>query len=73
MIDFLLALTALVDKFLWAGFVFSILGVLRVVYLFYAAFNSKPPQQLVLDKKEIIAVGIYISVIIMSIFTGIRL
>lgn len=70
MIDLLIAL---IDKFLWVGFVFSILGLLRVVYLFWNNLRKPEPQQLVLPKKEIIAIGLYIAVIIMCVFTGIKL
>ena len=64
---------ALLDKILWAGLAFSALGIIRIVYLFVRAIRRNPPEQLVLSKGEIIALGVYIAVIIMNIFTGIRL
>lgn len=64
---------ALLNKILWVGFAFSVLGIMRVIYLFIRAIRRNPPEQLVLSKGEIIALGVYIAVIIMSIFTGIRL
>ena len=64
---------ALLDKILWAGLVFSTLGVIRVVYLFVRALKHTPPEQLVLSKGEIIALGVYVAIIIMNIFTGIKL
>jgi hypothetical protein len=64
---------ALLDKILWAGLAFSTLGVIRILYLFVRALRRNPPEQLVLSKGEIIALGVYIAVIIMNIFTGIRL
>lgn len=64
---------AILDKILWAGLAFSILGVMRVVYLFVRALRHTPPEQLVLGKGEIIALGVYVAVIIMNIFTGVKL
>jgi hypothetical protein len=64
---------ALLNKILWAGFAFSVLGIARVIYLFVRALRRNPPEQLVLSKGEIIALGVYVAVIIMSIFTGIKL
>ena len=70
MIDLLIAL---INKFLWVGFVFSILGLIRVGYLFWHNMRQPNTPQLVLSKKDVIAIGIYVAVIIMSIFTGIKL
>ena len=70
MIDFLYDL---MDKLLWASFVFSILGVLRVAFMFVRKLTQKNPEQLVLNKKEMIALGIFISLITTAIFTGIIL
>lgn len=66
-------LTNLIDKILWAVFVFSLLGSLRELYYFLLNFFKNPPQQIKLQRREVIALGIYIAVIIMCIFTGIRL
>jgi hypothetical protein len=66
-------LVALVNKILWAGFVFSILGLVRVIYLFVVNLRKAEPQQLVLSRRELIALGVYVAVIIMCIFTGIKL
>ena len=66
-------LTNLIDKLLWVAFVFSILGLLRVIYNFLVNFFKNPPQQFKLSRHELIDLGIYVAIIIMSIFTGIRL
>lgn len=66
-------LVNLIDKLLWVAFVFSALGALRVSFMFFRQLLRKNPQQIILKKNELIALGIYIAVIIMCIFTGIRL
>lgn len=66
-------LISLLDKILWAGFAFSVLGVFRVIYMFVWHLRQTPPQQLKLNHKEVISLGVFIAVIIMSIFTGIRI
>lgn len=70
MIDFLYDL---MDKLFWGGFVFSILGILRIIMMFIIMMTQKSPERLVLNKKEMIAIGIFISIIITAIFTGIKL
>ena len=66
-------LISLIDKILWVAFAFSILGITRIIYNFFVNFLKTPPQQFKLSHREFIAFGVYIAVIIMSIFTGIRL
>jgi hypothetical protein len=66
-------LVSLIDKLLWVAFAFSLLGTLRIAFMFLRQLLRKNPQQLVLKKNELIALGAYLAVIIMCIFTGIRL
>jgi hypothetical protein len=66
-------LVSFIDKLLWLAFVFSVLGAGRVLYYFILNLLKNPPPQFLMTRNELTALGAYIAVIIMSIFTGIRL
>lgn len=63
----------LINKLLWIAFAFSVLGIGRMAYMFVRAISKTPPEQLVMTKREVMMIGIYLAIIIMSIFTGIRI
>lgn len=66
-------LTLLLNKFLLTLFVFSGLAVIRLVYLFLYNFTRPTPKQLTLNKRELIAIGVFVSFIVASIVGGISL
>jgi len=66
-------LTTVLDKMFWGLFVFSILGVIRFLYLFVGSLTKTPPEQLILTRFQLITLGGYLAFIIMCIITGIKL
>lgn len=66
-------LISIINKLLWMGLAFSVIDVLRVVYLFIHNFRKNPPQPFVLSLRERLTLGVCIAFIIMTIFTGITL
>lgn len=65
--------TSLIDKILWVVFIFSVLGLIRFGYTFVINLMHTPPKPLSFTNRERVYLGIYVAVIITSIFTGIGL